>query len=271
MTLRTLIVDDEQLARRGLELRLAQYDDVEVVGFAGDGRQAVAAIQSLKPDVVFLDIQMPEMNGFDVVAALPPELAPAIVFVTAYDQYAVQAFRANALDYVLKPIDEERLAECLRRVRQSLQQRQALEQRSELIELLCELTGDSPLEIEEAIATGEAAGHERYLTRLAVKEGRRVIRLDVKKIDWIDAAGDYMCVHADGRTHVLRGTMKRLEAALNPLWFQRIHRSTIVNIHRVRELRPHLNGEYFLLLPDGVELKLSRNYKDKLKYFLHDT
>ena len=126
-------------------------------------------------------------------------------------------------------------------------------------------------EIEEAVDTSEGAGAERYVTRLAVKEGRRIIRLDVKKIDWIDAAGDYMCVHADGRTHVLRGTMKRLEAVLNPLWFQRVHRSTIVNIHRVKELRPHMNGEYFLRLKDGVELKLSRNYKDKLKYFLADT
>ena len=269
--MRALIVDDEQLARRGLELRLARREDVEVVGFAANGREAIAAIQTLKPDVVFLDIQMPEMDGFSVVAALPTEQSPAVVFVTAYDRYAVQAFQANALDYVLKPIDEDRLDECLQRVRGLLEQRQAVEQRAGLLSLLCELTGDSPLEIEEAIGTAESPGSQRYLQRLAVKEGRRVIRLDVKKIDWIDAAGDYMCVHADGRTHVLRGTMKRLEAVLNPLWFQRIHRSTIVNIHRVKELRPHMNGEYFLLLPDGVELKLSRNYKDKLKYFLSDT
>ena len=268
MTVRALIIDDEALARRGLELRLQKYSDIDVVGFATGGRAAVEAIRKHRPDVVFLDIQMPGLDGFGVLMALPADIAPVVVFVTAYDQYAVQAFEAHALDYLLKPIDEQRFDVCIERIRRAQSERSASQQRGILIDFVSGLTGDSPAEVSAAVARGDPDGGNRYLKRLPVKEGRRTVRLDVDEIDWIDAAGDYMCIHAAGTTHVLRGTMKRLEASLNPKQFQRIHRSTIVNIERVEELRPHMNGEYFLTLQCGTELKLSRHYKSKLNLFL---
>ena len=265
-----MIIDDEALARRGLELRLRQFDAVEVIGFATNGPNAVTEIQSQRPDVVFLDIQMPGLDGFGVLSALPAELSPAVVFVTAYDQYAVKAFESHAMDYLLKPIDEDRLAECVSRLVSDRDRETAVQDRSRLIEMVSELTGHTPNSVSDAIERGELGPGKRYLRRLPVKDGRRTLRLDVETIDWIDAAGDYMCIHAEGKTHVLRGTMKRLEASLNPILFQRIHRSTIVNVERVSALRAHMNGEYFLTLDCGTELKLSRHYKDKLGVFLEE-
>ena len=259
-----LIVDDEPLARRGLDLRLAEFDDVRVCGEARNGREALAAIAEQRPDLVFLDVQMPGMDGFEVLRRLAGRDMPAIVFVTAYDEYALKAFEANALDYLLKPINDERLRAAVDRAREALASREAGEHRNRLLRFVCELTGRE-LTLEDALE--QAAGRGRWPRRLAIRDGREQSCVDVDCIDWVDAAGDYMCVHAAGETHVLRGTMKQLENLLDPSLFVRVHRSAIVNRERVRKLRPHRNGEYFLTLDSGHELKLSRNYKHQVSRF----
>ena len=272
MSIRTIIVDDEPLARRGLELRLQGTPDITIVRQCANGREAIAAIAEDQPDLMFLDIQMPGISGLDVVAQVPQESMPMVVFVTAFDRYAINAFEAHALDYLLKPVDESRLAAALDRVRAQWQQRQALAQREQLMALLADLTGKGEISPDAlAQTTGGAAsptGTRRYATMLPIRSGRETLRLDVATIDWIDAAGDYMCLHAAGQTHVLRATMKELEEMLDPLVFQRVHRSTIVNLARVRSLRPHLNGECFLKLQSGQEIKLSRSFRDKVEMLL---
>jgi two-component system LytT family response regulator len=262
VSIRAIIVDDEPLARRGLELRLRDAPDLEIVAQCANGREALDALTRLQPDLMFLDIQMPGLSGFDVLKQVPQESLPMIVFVTAFDRFAIEAFEAHALDYLLKPVDEARLSRALERVRGQWQQRQAVAQREQLMAMLADLTGKGELEL------GAAAPTRRFATMLPIRIGRETIRLDVSSIDWIDAAGDYMCVHAAGQTHVLRATMKELEQMLDPDLFQRVHRSTIVNLGRVHSLRPHLNGECFLKLESGQELKLSRSFRDKVELLL---
>ena len=260
--LRTLLVDDEALSRRGLELRLRMANDIEIVGQCTNGREALAAIRELKPDLVFLDIQMPGLSGFDVMAELQPHELPMIVFVTAYDRFAVQAFEARAIDYVLKPVDEVRLAATLSHVRELNEQRTAAAERDQLVNLLAELRGSGEIEPGE---TGSGAQAPNWLP---IRNGRETVRVPVEAIEWVDAAGDYLCIHASGHTHILRATMREMENLLDPRLFQRVHRSTIVNLTRVKSLRAHMNGEYFLRLEGGQELKLSRTYRDKVEYFL---
>jgi two-component system LytT family response regulator len=230
----------------------------------------MASIAEDAPDLMFLDIQMPGISGLDVVAQVPQESMPMVVFVTAFDRYAINAFEAHALDYLLKPVDETRLAAALDRVRAQWHQRQALAQREQLMALLADLTGKAELTADTLSVAGgtQAAAPRRFATMLPIRCGRETLRLDVATIDWIDAAGDYMCLHAGGATHVLRATMKELEDMLDPLVFQRVHRSTIVNLARVRSLRPHLNGECFLRLQSGQEIKLSRSFRDKVEMLL---
>jgi two-component system LytT family response regulator len=268
MTIRTLIVDDEPLARRGLELRLREVADVEIVRQCANGREALAAIAELQPDLMLLDIQMPGLSGFDVMAQVPQESLPMVVFVTAFDRFAIEAFEAHALDYLLKPVDDDRLARALDRVRAQWQQRQALAQREQLMAMLADMTGGGEIEPDALISVAQHPAR-RYARMLPIRAGRETVRLDVSTIDWIDAAGDYMCLHAGGQTHVLRATMKELEEVLDPRVFQRVHRSTIVNLARVVSLRPHLNGECFLKLQSGQEVKLSRSFRDKVEMLLY--
>lgn len=267
MSIRAIIVDDEPLARRGLELRLRDAQDIEIVRQCANGREALAAIVELQPDLMFLDIQMPGLSGFDVLAQVPQESLPMIVFVTAFDRFAIDAFEAHALDYLLKPVDDSRLARALERVRAQWQQRQALAQREQLMAMFGDLNGQGRIE-PDPLASQASQPARRYATMLPIRVGRETLRLDVATIDWIDAAGDYMCVHAAGQTHVLRATMRELEEMLDPQVFQRVHRSTIVNLARVRSLRPHLNGECFLKLQSGQEVKLSRSFRDKVELLL---
>jgi two-component system LytT family response regulator len=264
----TIIVDDESLSRRGIEIRLAGAADFEIVAQCPNGREALKAITQHKPDVVFLDIQMPGMSGFEVLAHLPQESLPAIVFVTAYDQYAIQAFEARAIDYLLKPVDDTRFGAALERVRNQVRSRTIASQRDRLVEIIAEITGSGELALEELLTHGSKAAEARHPDILPIRQGRETIRVAIASIEWIDAAGDYMCIHADGNTHILRGTMKELEEVLDPKLFQRVHRSTIVNLSLVKSLRAHMNGEYFLTLQGGHELKLSRTYRDKVEYFL---
>ena len=263
-TLRTVIVDDEQLARRGLEIRLAAFDHVDIVATPRNGREAIQSVRELKPDLVFLDIQMPGMDGFEVLEAIAGPTMPVVVFVTAFDHFAVQAFEANALDYLLKPINDERLRDALDRVHKAVSEKRAAQHRDRLLRLVSTLHGGE-LTLDEALA--DASESEKYVRRIAIRDGRETVCVAVNDIEWIDAARDYMCIHANGKTHVLRGTMKKLEATLNPQQFIRIHRSTIVNRDRVVALTPHRNGEYFVRLDSERELKLSRKYKENVERF----
>lgn len=260
--IRTLIVDDEPLARRGLELRLRDYPDIELVGEAENGRQAFHAISRLRPQLMFLDVQMPGVDGFELLRALPATLIPLTVFVTAYDQYALAAFAASALDYLLKPVDDARLAESVERARVRLAARKTEDHYERLLKLIATLP-PSAKQMFDAVLVDDAGA--RNGDKLTIKDGHRLLRIDTDSIRWIDAAGDYMCIHAGDETHVLRGTMQQLERRLDPQRFARVHRSSIVNLARVKEMRPHLNGEYFLVLDSGQELKLSRSYRDKVK------
>ena len=261
--LRAIVVDDEPLARRGLEIRLAAHADVQIVGYYGDGASAIGGLREHRPDLMFLDVQMPGMDGFQTLRAIPANEMPLVVFVTAYDHYAIRAFEASATDYLLKPVEDSRLAQALARVRQARAQREASGHCAHLLGLLGELSGRPPLDLDEALKP-DALDLLRREEKLAVRDGGRTVRVDLHSIRWIDAAGDYMCIHTDGDTHILRATMRELETQLDPARFQRIHRSTMVNLSRVREMRSHINGEYFLILDSGHELKLSRSYKDKV-------
>src|SRR5579871_95067 len=268
MKISTIIVDDETLSRRGIELRLREAGDFNIIAQCTNGREALAAISTYKPDLVFLDIQMPGMSGLEVLAHLPQESLPVLVFVTAYDQYAIQAFEARAVDYLLKPIDEARFEATLARVREHVRARSAASQRDRLMQVIAEITGCGELVLDELLEHGRKALQGRHPEVLPIRQGRETVRVAVASIQWIDAAGDYMCIHAGGETHILRGTMKELEELLDPRLFQRVHRSTIVNLRLVKSLRAHMNGEYFLTLESGHELKLSRTYRDKVEYFL---
>ncbi len=265
--LRTIIVDDEALARRGLKHRLNKIDDVAIIAEARNGREALKSIKDLQPDLVFLDIQMPGMGGFEVLAELQQEHMPAIVFVTAYNEYAIKAFEANALDYLLKPIEDSRLHQAIFRVRENLDQKRALRHKQSLLRLVSNMTGENVSSMQELGTKGIDRLMKKEAVKLVIKDGGRTTLVPQDQIEWIDAAGDYMCVHAGGKTHIMRKTMKELEAELDPDLLQRIHRSTIVNVNQVREMQSHINGEYFLTLQCGHIIKLSRTYKDKLKYF----
>jgi two-component system, LytTR family, response regulator len=264
----TVIVDDEALARRGLELRLQRAPDFDVVAQCASARDALPAIRTHRPHLVFLDIQMPGLSGFELLAQIPSESLPLVVFVTAYDQYAIRAFDARAVDYLLKPIDDERFDATLEKVRAHVRAQDAIQQRDRLFGLIAEITGCGEVALEELLLHGSAAVAQPRAEILPIRQGREIVRVPMASIEWIDAAGDYMCIHASGQTHILRGTMKELEDILDPRLFQRVHRSTIVNLRRVKSLRAHMNGEYFLTLEGAHELKMSRTYRDKVEYFL---
>lgn len=264
--LNTLIVDDEALARRGLKHRLQAASDVHVIGEARNGREALELIRKHAPDLVFLDIQMPGMDGFDVIRALAPDELPAIVFVTAFDQFAIKAFEANAVDYILKPIEDDRLRKALDRVRKRQNDKRASKDRKSLLSLVSELAGEAIHSVEE-LGVKKLGRIVKEPSRLAIKDAGKTTWVDQADIEWIDAAGDYMCVHVKGETHIMRKTMKQLEAELDSAILQRVHRSTIVNINRVKQLQSHMNGEYFLTLQSGHTIKLSRTFKEKLKHF----
>jgi two-component system, LytTR family, response regulator len=263
--IRTLIVDDEPLARRGLELRLATHPDIEVVAQCANGREALAASAEHGPDLILLDIQMPGMDGFQVLERLHAQHGdelPCLIFVTAFDEYALQAFEAHALDYLLKPVEDARLDAALERVRAARDVRILGAQRERMLALVQELTGEDADEVQARLTDPDGG---RWVRTLTIKDGRRIHRVPTQQISYIEAAGDYMAVHADGQTHILRQTMKSLIERLNPQRFQRIHRSTIVNVAEVAKLDTHMNGEYFVELRDGTRLKLSRKFRASLK------
>ncbi|GAB5378803.1 LytR/AlgR family response regulator transcription factor [Aliiglaciecola sp. M165] len=265
--IKALIVDDEPLARKGLAVRLSEFDNVELLGECQNGLEAVSTIPQLRPDLVFLDIQMPGLNGFQVINKLRElqQPIPLIVFVTAYDTYAIKAFDIHALDYVLKPIDSVRLKTALDKVKEVFDLNQEGSHKVKLAKLVAEFTGDDCEEVLRRLASGEELDSKRYPNILAIKDGSEVTRVAVEDIQWIDAAGDYMCVHASDGTHIMRRTMKELEEELDPRKFVRAHRSAIVNIQYVNKMVSHVSGEYHLVLTNGTELKVSRSHRDKVK------
>lgn len=245
--MRALIVDDEPPARARLRRFLEAEPDVELIAECASGPEAVETITRTAPHVVFLDVQMPVMNGFDVLAALPPGPLPAIIFVTAYDEYALRAFEVHAIDYLLKPYSRERLREAIACVR-------ARATPDELVGI-----GQGLL----ALAAELRSGRERP-ERIAVRADGRVFFISIAEIDWVEAAANYVRLHARGEAHVLRESMKNMETRLPTRSFLRIHRSTIVNIDRIRELQPWFHGEYIAILQDGTKLTVSRAYVDRL-------
>lgn len=263
--LKAIIVDDEALARQGLEMRLEKTGRVELLASCANANEALAAIVESEPDLVFLDIQMPGKTGIEMIKEIQADILPMIIFVTAYDSFAVEAFEMHAVDYLLKPVEFERLVEAIDKAFEQKQQRSAVSEKQRLLDLLVSLTGKSPLAIGELLESKDQAS--LHADRLAIKDGSSITFVPIKDIDWVDAAGDYMCVHVGGATHIMRTTMKELESKLDPSIFQRIHRSTIVNLQRVEKVSSHINGEFHLSLTCGSSLKMSRSYKEKVKHF----
>jgi len=243
-----VIVDDEPLARERLASLLSAEQDIEVVAQCRDGEEAVAALEQHTPDLVFLDVQMPGLNGFEVLEAVGPEKMPLVVFVTAYDQHALRAFQVRALDYLLKPFDRDRFKDALQRARAHIQRDETGDLGRRLLALVKDLRRDQP-----------------KTDRLVVKSGGRLFFLRTDEIDWVEAAGNYVRLHVGSASHLLRETMNAIEGRLDPEKFFRIHRSRMVNMERIQEMQPWLNGEYAVLLRTGTRLTLSRGYREKLQ------
>lgn len=251
--IRTLIVDDEPIARRGLRQQLESETDIEIIGECANGREAIAAINTQAPDLVFLDVQMPLVNGFGVVEALGDNL-PVVVFVTAFDEHAIRAFEVNALDYILKPIDPERFRRTLARVRTQLSGSNLKQLRNKLDALLDGL--------------GAAEQREEFVERLVIKEGPRLLFVNVNDVVQIKAHGNYVQVHTASSRHLLRETMDGIERKLNPQHFIRLRRSTIVQVDQIKELQPLFNGEFTVVLNDGTQVTSSRRYRKNLDVLL---
>lgn len=268
MTIRTILVDDEKLATQGLQLRLEAHGDVEVVDTALNGREAIRKIKTHKPDLVFLDIQMPGFDGFSVIQGLMEVEPPLVIFVTAYSDHAIRAFEAQAVDYLMKPVEPERLADALERVRQRLTEKRGVAEADRLKTVLAEVAPDAVEEFDNE-GPSEAPAADRYEKMINIKDRGQIFRVDVDTIERIDAAGDYMCIYTGDNTLILRETMKDLEKRLDPRNFQRVHRSTIVNLSQVKQVKPHTNGECFLVLGSGAQVKVSRSYRDVVARFVH--
>ena len=247
--IRILIADDEPVARRGVRVLLERDPLVDIVGEATGGIEAAELILRLRPDLVFLDVQMVGCDGFETLRRVGPAAVPVVVFVTAYDEYALRAFEVNAVDYLLKPYDDSRFAAALARARDLVVRKRTDEAGQRLARLLDHLEGE---------------GRDRIL----LKSSGEIIFLKTSEIDWVEAEGDYVKFHAAGRTHLMRGTMASMETTLNPAQFIRIHRSAIVNADRLRKLSPSFEGEYAVVLQDGTKLRLGRSYHDRIRALL---
>lgn len=245
--IRALIVDDEPLARRRIKSLLLHDSGVDVIGECSDGYKAVSSISELSPDLVFLDVQMPAMDGFEVIKTIGPERMPTVIFVTAYDQYALKAFEVNALDYLLKPFDRNRFQKTLERAKAVIRGLQNGDINNRLLSLL-----------------GDLRREQEMLDRFIIKSGGRVVFLKVEEIDWMRAVGNYVRLQVGRDSHLMRETMNGIEAKLNPDRFMRIHRSTIVNLDRVKEVQPWAKGEYVVIMRDGTRLIMSRRYRERL-------
>jgi two-component system LytT family response regulator len=257
--IRTLIVDDEPLARERVRSMAIEEPDLEVIGEARDGLEAVDAILSQAPDLVFLDVQMPKLDGFEVINSVGADRMPPVVFVTAFDQHALRAFEVQAMDYLLKPFDRDRFQGALTRVRHQIDSEESGALGKKLLALVRDMQTDPPTDVVPAPAV------QGKSDRMVVKSGGRLFFLRADEIDWVEAAGNYVRLHVGAESHLLRETMNSIETRLNPDTFFRIHRSRIVNIERIKELQPWFNGEYVVILRNGTKLTLSRGYREKLQ------
>jgi two-component system LytT family response regulator len=245
--IRTVIVDDMDLARSRTRRFLTTDPEIEIICECSGGREAINAINNLKPDLVFLDVEMPEVSGFDVLDAIRVEPMPAVIFVTAYDQFTLRAFNVHALDYVLKPFDQARLKRSLERAKRALRQTKQTDINEQLQSVL-----------------HNAKPEPKFLKRIAVKSGERTVFLPVNDIDWVSTAGNYLELHVGKQTHLIRERMCELETKLDPTKFVRIHRLSLINIERIKEMQPLFNGDYVVILHNGTQLTLSRTYREKL-------
>ena len=243
--IRTLIVDDEPLARKKILTFLAEEQDVEICAECANGLEAVDAIRTYNPDLIFLDIQMPEMDGFEVIRSFESTALPCVIFITAYDQYAIQAFENHALDYLLKPFNRERFKTALNRARDILHNKQLQNVNEQMLRLLTQL--ENP---------------KKYTDRIVIKSSQRIFFLPVSEIDWLGAAGNYVEIHSGKETHLIRDTLSHLETTLDSHHFIRIHRSAMVNIDRIQEIQPD-SSDYLIILKSGHKISMSRNYKEK--------
>ena len=260
MKIKTIIADDEPLAREKIRNLLEEDPDIELIGECADGIETVTAIRNQQPDLVFLDVQMPELDGFGVLKALRHSNMPTLIFVTAYDQYALRAFEVHALDYLLKPFDRERFQKALQRAKEHIRKEKSGEVNEKLLTLLQDLKSE------------KSNHHERkYLERLVIKAGGRVTFLKTEEIDWIEAAGNYIRLYIGKDSHLLRDTMNNIQTKLDPEKFLRIHRSTILKIDRIKELQPWYHGEYVVTLENGKQLTSSRSYRHKLSKLLENS
>jgi two-component system, LytTR family, response regulator len=249
--IRALIIDDEPLPRERIRTLLAERRDVEVIGECRDGQEAVNAILAERPDLVFLDIQMPELDGFEVIKAISNEFMPAIVFVTSFDEYAIRAFEVNAIDYLLKPINAARFEESVLRAIDRLTQSNVRESERKLLDFIELLRAE-----------------HQHVTRFVVRSGSRLSFVRASNVDWIDAADNYVRLHVGGREHFLRDTLKSVEIQLDPEIFVRVHRSVIINLDRVESVEPYSHGEYVVTMKDGAKLTTSRSYSERLRLLL---
>jgi two-component system, LytTR family, response regulator len=275
MTIRAVIVDDEPLARRRIRSLLEEAEDVEVLAECANGREAIRAIGESPPDLLFLDIQMPELDGFDVLRSIGVGRVPVVIFVTAYDQFALRAFEAHALDYLLKPFDDERFEAALQRARERIHQQQGGDLDRRLRALLEGMRGDpgnrqdhGDRQEPEARQNSGDRQDRGYLQRLVVPSGQRSVFVRTEEIDWIEAERNYIRLHASGRSYLLRENLSRIESALDPAAFCRIHRSTIVNIDRIQAVESLFRGEYLVLLHDGTKLTSGRSYRGNLHHLM---
>ena len=266
MKIRTLIVDDEQPAREGIRLRLQNHEGFEIIGECSSGRHALQSIRENQPDLVFLDIQMPVMNGFDILQQIDPAHMPIIIFVTAYDRYALEAFKVHALDYLLKPIDDERFQEALKRTREQIRYQGSQKIDARLSQLLLYLDRDKQNQSLPQPQTDPVVRSNR----IAVKSRGQIIFFKTNEIEWIESADDYVYLHANGEKHLSRDTLVRLERELPTDKFIRVHRSAIINFDFLRELQLNDRGEYQVILTGGKRINCSRTYRENLEKILNN-
>jgi two-component system, LytTR family, response regulator len=257
MKIRAIIVDDEPHAREGIKIRLREFPEIDVAGECSSGSEAVSTINTMHPQLLFLDIQMPEMNGFEVLRHITADPMPAVIFVTAYDTYAIQAFECHALDYLLKPIREDRFRDSMHRVLSDLHRRNLEQYVGRLASAAADYAGTDSVPVQKE--------PQKYLTRLAVKLKHRIAMLPAGDIDWIESAGDYVFVHCGPQKHLVRDTLASLEGRMDPQKFVRIHRSTIVNLEKIKSLCANEHGDYDVFLSSGVKVRLSRSYRTKFE------
>lgn len=251
--IRALIIDDEPLLRERVRTLLAEYGDIELIGECRDGQEAVNMILAEQPDLIFLDIQMPELDGFEVIKAISDEYLPAIVFITAFDEYAIRAFEVNAIDYLLKPINESRF-------------KQAIERTIDRLKEPYTHKPDYDRNLLNLIAGLRAS--QSYTSRFVVRSGSKLSFVRASDVDWIDVADNYVRLHVSGREHLVRDTLKSVESQLNPEIFVRVHRSIIINLDRVESVEPYFHGEYVITIKDGARIRTSRSYSERLRTLL---